>query len=684
MPYSEQRLTLSQRLGRLQENVNIAQERRDLNKQVWEDTHSFYQSDPPTSYDPEGYRLQVNYPWAWYESMMPSLVYRNPVFTAVPQSQESEESAPTVEAAVTAELRSIDFKKTLKKAVHDTLLYGVGIIQLGYYDTALVPTSVGGAQPNTPESVASEGPRDSSDLPYGIRPGQIYALHIRPQNFMIDPCATSLSDALWCCVEYVRDLEAVKRDPQYQNTGNLEADEWDCPPGMTVSEFTSKYKREPERRFVRLYQYWDMVDKKVYTFTKNNDKFLGSQPMRLQTRRYPFYIMHGTDDNENFWTQSPMVPWLNLVDEYNLTLSSRLNHLHRFKRKYTYDMDRIDDEQIDALIHPKDGTLVGVHAAGGNVAGSVVPVPDANVSPDSYAFTAEIKQRWTEISGMSEFDLGGTRAGERSASEIGRIAGAANARRSGVGERITSTLEYFAEDVRSVMAQYYSKEKVVQITGDRGNTVWVPFEGSDLEGNYEWKCMIEDMAEETREERLAKSGQILQMLTPYSQAGSPVPMIDIRPQLQKVAQELGVRDLRFLPESGPLMDPGQEWYLMLKKGLALQPNEQDDHEWHIFVHEEQLTDTKTLQSQSTLERLQNHLEAHRAMLFAQQQAAAGMQQVQQQRQAPGGTPGPGQGNTNNPSGGAGVFAGGSPQTPEQMASGGATGQNMQELLRGGF
>ncbi len=35
MPYSEQRLTLSQRLGRLQENVNIAQERRDLNKQVW-------------------------------------------------------------------------------------------------------------------------------------------------------------------------------------------------------------------------------------------------------------------------------------------------------------------------------------------------------------------------------------------------------------------------------------------------------------------------------------------------------------------------------------------------------------------------------------------------------------------------------------------------------------------------
>ena len=91
MPYSEQRLTLSQRLNRLQENVGIAQERRELNKQVWEDTYSFYQSDPPTSYDPEGYRLQVNYPWAWYESMMPSLVYRNPVFTAIPQSQESEE-----------------------------------------------------------------------------------------------------------------------------------------------------------------------------------------------------------------------------------------------------------------------------------------------------------------------------------------------------------------------------------------------------------------------------------------------------------------------------------------------------------------------------------------------------------------------------------------------------------------
>ncbi len=684
MPYSENRLTLSQRLARLQENVGIAQERRDLNKQVWEDTHSFYQSDPPTSYDPEGYRLQVNYPWAWYESMMPSLVYRNPVFTAIPQSQESEESAPTVQAAVTAELRAIHFKRTLKRAIHDTLLYGVGIIQLGYYDTSLIPTSIGGDQPSTPSSVATEGPRDSSDLPYGIRPGQIYALHIRPQNFMIDPCATSLSDALWCCVEYVRDLEAVKKDPQYQNTQNLQADEWDCPPGMTVSEFTNRYNREPERRFVRLYQYWDMVDRKVYTFTAQSEKFLGSQPMRLPVQRYPFYVFHGTDDNENFWTQSPMVPWLNLVDEYNLTLSSRLNHLNRFKRKYTYDMDRIDDEQIDALVYPKDGTLVGVHAAGGNVGGSVVPVPDANVSPDSYAFTAEIKQRWTEISGMSEFDLGGTRAGERSASEIGRIAGAANSRRSGIGERITSTLENFAEDVRSVMAQYYSKEKVVQITGDRGDIVWVPYEGADLDGDYLWNCMIEDMAEETRETRLAKSGQILQLLTPYSQAGSPVPLIDIRPQLKKIAQELGVQDLRFLPESGPLMDPGQEWYLMLEKGMSLQPNEMDDHEWHIFVHEQQLTDPQTLQSPSTIERLQNHLEAHRAMLLGQQQAAEGMQQVQQQRQAQGGSPGPAPGTTNNPSGGAGVFAGGSPQTPEQMGSGGATGQNIQELMRGGF
>ena len=684
MPYSEGRPTLSQQLQRLQDNVVVAQERRETNKQVWEDTYAYYRSDPPTSFDPEGFRLQVNYPWAWYESMMPSLVYRNPVFTATPQSQESEEQAPTVEAAVTAELQAINFKATLKKAIHDTLLYGVGIIQLGYYDNALVPTTTGGANPETPENSAESGPKDNSDLPYGIRPGQIYALHIRPQNFMVDPCATSIHDALWVAVEYVRDLEAVKRDPQYKNTGNLEADEWDLPPNMTLSDFQNRYGRDPERKFVRLVQYHDMVDKRIYTFTSDCEQFLGSQPMRLPVQRYPFYVFHGTDDNENFWTQSPMVPWLNLVDEYNLTLASRLNHLSAYKRKYAYDMDRIDDEQVDALVYPKDGTLVGVHAAGGAVSGSIVPIPDANISPDSYAFTSEIKQRWTEISGMSEFDLGGSRAGERSASEIGRIAGAANARRSGIGERISSTLESLAEDVRAVMSQYYSKEKVVQITGDRGDIVWVPYSGADLGGNYLWSCTIEDMAAETRQERLAKAGQTLQLLTPYSQAGSPAPLIDIRPQLKKVAQELGVQDLRFLPESGPPMDPGQEWYLMLKKGLDLQPNEIDDHEWHIFTHEQQLQDPQTLQSPSTVERLQNHLEAHRAMLRAQQQSAQGMQQVQQQRQATGGNPGPAPGTTNNPSGGAGLTAGGAGGTPQQMGSGGATGQNVQELMRGGF
>jgi len=123
---------------------------------------------------------------------------------------------------------------------------------------------------------------------------------------------------------------------------------------------------------------------------------------------------------------------------------------------------------------------------------------------------------------------------------------------------------------------------------------------------------------------------------------------------------------------------------MLRKGVVLAPNQVDDHAWQIHVHERQLEEVDTLRSPSTLERLNNHIEAHRAMALAQQQSAEGQEAVQKERQG-GGSPGPAPGNSNNPGGGAGIFATGGGNTPQdQISSGGATGANIQEVLRGGF
>ena len=682
MPYTDGRITLAARLERFKDNARIAAERRDALKNDWTTVYNYFRSEPDTTYDPNGYQLQVNFPYAYYESIVPSLLQNNPKFVAEALTPESEEMSKTVEAAITNELRVTKFRdRTLRPVVWDMLLCGVGLFQLGYYDGGLIPTDTTDAV--TPANIAEPGPMRSSDLPYGIKPGQIYTIPIRPWNFLIDPGATCLDNALWCGVEYVRDLEGVKKDPQYSNTEKLEADETEVPYGMTDADFRARYRRDPERRLVRLIQYWDIVDRKTYVFTRNHDKFLGSFPFTMPVDRFPFYAMTGTDDNETFWCQSPMIPWLNLVEEYNLTISSRLDHLNRFKRKYLYDKDRVSDQDIDALLHPQDGTCIGVSGNGMGVQGAIEPLQDANVSNDSYAFTAEIRQRFTEIAGMSEFDMGGTRPGERPAAEINRISASANGRRQAMYRRVQSTLEHFAGDLRATMERYYSKEKVVRLTGDRGETIWAKYDGTDLAGEYLWHCRIEDMAATTPEERLQSKAQALQILTPFSQAGSPMPIIDIRPQLRELGKALG-EELRFLPEQAPMMDPGQEWFTMLKKGVELMPHETDDHEWHIFVHEQQLEDPATLRSPSTVERLENHVEAHRAMLNAMQQSAMGMQQVQQQRQQPqGGSPGPNPGSTNNPSGGAGMAAMGGGNTPQQ-ASGGATGQNIQELLRGGF
>ncbi|MFQ5380002.1 MAG: hypothetical protein ACE5EF_00055 [Dehalococcoidia bacterium] len=669
--------TLRQQLEEWKFRVHLAREQRQKEIPLWNEILDFYRSEPPTPYPEDSLRLQVNWVYSYVETMLPQLTFRAPHFRCRALSENAEQSSRTTEAAVNGELKRAGIKRVVDSVALDGLLLGVGIYQLGYYRSGLVPDV--DTPPPQEEPFAKSR---SSDRPYGFDEDSIYVQHVRPDRFLIDPNATGLDDALWCGVEIVRPVELVKKDPQYQNTESLAGDEAILPVGMELDEYRTRFEREPEPEHVRLIQIWDIVKRKTHTFVMGHDRFLQTRRWTLPVKRFPFYAFHATCDEFRFWNQSPVATFLSLVNEYNLTVSNRVDHLSRNNSKIAFNKSVLDEAEMENFLNTRNLAMVGLDIdPGDDVRKHVAPIQSAQLPQDQWAHTAEIRQRITEISGVSEFDVGGTRPGERSATEIQRIAGGGDVRRYALASRLLASLESLAHDVRATMQTFYTKERVVEITDDFGGTEWVKYSGSNLHGDYAFACSVEELAPMTLQEREQRAGVMLQMLTPYSQVGSPLPRLDIDPVLKHVGEELHLTPyLRFFPSQQPPQTPEQEWYAIVDRKMDLDAHELDDHDFHVFTHQLQMDHPLTLRNVEARERLAAHIERHEARKLQAQIQQQGAQKAQQaqQKQAPG-SPGPPPGQTNNPSGGAGPFSG----SPTQQVSGGADVSNLQALLRSG-
>jgi len=234
-------------------------------------------------------------------------------------------------------------------------------------------------------------------------------------------------------------------------------------------------------------------------------------------------------------------------------------------------------------------------------------------------------------------------------------------------------------DVRRIMSRYYKEERVARIVGEFGRFEWVDYKGSDLEGQYDFSFVLEDLAPKTTEEKRQAAGMALQMFTPFSQAGSPMPRIDIDPFLRKAAEALGYsQELAFFPQGGLQRSPEEEFFLIAGKGMDIDPHPADRHDYHISVHEVQMQHHLVSGNPHAMMRLTSHVESHRAQFESQEMAAeAQQQQGQGQASAAPGTPGPQPGgSSNNASGGAGPFSG-----DQGMAAGSPEGMNLPAMLR---
>ena len=637
----------------IQSNIKAAQARRQEMYEEWQTGYQFYRTEATTEFNES--RIQVNLVWAYIETMLPSLVFQNPEFTCEALSEASEAAQKTVELAITTELRQANLLKATQNATLDALLFGTGIIQIGYYGRGLVP-ELGTAEESGEENL---GKANSSDLPFGIRQDSIYVIDHRPKRFLIDPMATSIDNALWVAVEYDRPLEEVKKDPQYKNTANLTADvhRIDESPDPRDHENTEQVGGDTfpqqETEFVRLIQYWDIVKRQVKVLSANHPKFLAEPAWNVPTKRFPFYIIQSTVDTHRFWVQAAIMPWLNQVDELNKVMQDQLTHLNTFKRKYLYNKE-MSAEDLEALETPRDGMLVAVDNQNGTtpLTNHVAPLLDAPTPIESFRFTAEVKEIWQQQSGISVFDLGGIQPGERPAAEINRISGGSNLRRQSLADRIGRPLQELAEDSRRIMEKFYTRERVVRMVGSDGDVIWQPYTSEDLSGDYHWNCRIEDMAPKTKASRIQEKAQAIQFLVPLA----PLAGIDLRPLAQDFAKEFGM-ELEFLPQAQAApMDPDFEWFQMKEKKRDLQPHLQEDLEYHLDRHTQQLLSAEAGDDQAAAQLLRNHIERTKGLLQAKLDAI----QAQQAKQggqggqaAPTGQAGPGAppGSQNNPGGG---------------------------------
>jgi len=154
--------------------------------------------------------LPSNRVFPYVKALLPKIYFRNPkVVVSKGVTLNGVDDAPIVQDCANYLTRELKFKKTLKRAILNTLITGTGVVKYGY-----------GSQYVVGQDPQDDNKRILEHASY-IKAGLPWVQSIHPRNFVVPYGTVDFDDAPWCAHGVWRPLEYAQDDKNYSNRGTF-------------------------------------------------------------------------------------------------------------------------------------------------------------------------------------------------------------------------------------------------------------------------------------------------------------------------------------------------------------------------------------------------------------------------------------------------------------------------------
>lgn len=548
--------------------------------------------------------VNVNSVFSNFNTVRPTLYFKNPKITAVPAKPEFKrdefgevllengrpllvdnyKSAKLLSTKINYELKEIKFKKTLKKVLGDTLCpYGVGWIKWGYSTL-----TVAGHDNNRDRKVSFWGKR------------------VDPRNLVYDWMATDIDDARFVAERIVLTRKAAL------DMGFTIPQDYTCELPDFLKDRAEKSKAgngKKEDDLIIIWEYHALPEQMIYWVL---DKYLDGkfQPKEPTEEPYPFdgssYIpLVLNENNDDIIGLSDVEPIEDAAKAKNRIRTKQVRHVDKFGTTVWYEDGAILPNDLEN--HVTTDHAVYVKMQQGRLSGIKVE-GTPSMGQDNYAMDGVLQEDINNTLGITDYQRGDPKS--RTATEGQIVQNAANIR---IEERRDVIYDFVIECVRRLVAmiQTFGEEEeflniadedfdedfVEVLKNDYGFNPKIPFlhmKKKDIQGEYNFEFNVEDMIVRPKEIQLQ---QLTNLMTVY--LGSPMgiqALEDNDVSLAKVVKksfELAGVDMNELKHTGPQQLSAERENQMFLAGMEVpEPHRKDDDDEHILSHKRTLMEVE--------------------------------------------------------------------------------------------
>ena len=241
---------------------------------------------------------------------------------------------------------------------------------------------------------------------------------------------------------------------------------------------------------------------------EGHKKFLYNEIDPLQKFGNPYMELTFNYDPLYYWG----IPDAKYLEDQQLAVNEirtiHMEHRRIAKKKFLYDLNKVQDSEIEKCINEDTGTGIKVDGDIDKAIKDMQPhvPPDFNIDVDA------IRKDAREISGLSRNQVGEFEGGRRTATESQIVNMASQIRVSERKDMIADLLVDIIEKYNQYMFSEYHVKQVEDIVGPDGVRYWVSFTFEQIKSKYNFRVDPESGMPVSAEQRKQEAIMVAQYI----------------------------------------------------------------------------------------------------------------------------------------------------------------------------
>jgi len=456
-------------------------------------------------------RILVNMAFSTVNVIAPSISVNYPKITVAAVDPENAAQAVIAEAVVNYWWRHREIKSQFRRGVKDLLIVGHAWMKVGY--KYVEEEEIGDDTDNS----ESDTEKNYTQTTYNVLEDTPFVERVSPFDIFVDPDGISMDDIKWICHRVRRPISDVRTDKRYNRSVRAEVS------AVSFSRYSTEESNhrkinDKDEGYADIYEFYDLRNNTVSVFSDSGDSFLIKPQKMPYAFGHPFVMLRNYDVPDQFYPIGDLEAIEPLQRELNSTRTQMMNHRKRYARKYLYREAALDGNGRAALESDEDNIMVPV--IGDFPLGDVVsPFPALINPPEFYNQSAMIEQDINAISGVAEFMRGSVSEIRRTATEVGLLQDAANARTADKLATIELGVANIGKRLLGLSQQFLTGTQVARIIGKDGDAVWIKYDRDYIAGEFDFEVVGGSTMPNNESARRAQALDMMNAMTSFAQAG---------------------------------------------------------------------------------------------------------------------------------------------------------------------